>query len=47
MVVIDPLAYEMDIDHERSIYYMSEKATVGMQKVFEVLNTKNFQNKEN
>lgn len=47
MIVIDPLAYEMDIDDERSIYYMSEKATVGMQKLYEVLNTKNFQNKEN
>lgn len=47
MIVIDPLAHEMDIDDERSIYYMSEKATVGMQKVFEVLQTKNFQNKEN
>lgn len=38
MVVIDPLAHEMDIDDERSIYYMSEKATVGMQKVFDSLN---------
>lgn len=44
MVVIDPLAHEMDIDEERSIYYMSEKATLGMQKLYEVLNTK-FQNK--
>lgn len=40
MVVIDPLAHEMDIDDERSIYYMSEKATVGMQQLYEVLNTK-------
>jgi NAD-dependent deacetylase len=47
MVVIDPLAYEMDIDDERSIYYMSEKATVGMQQLYEVLNTQNFQNQEN
>lgn len=38
MVVIDPLAGEMDIDDERSIYYMCEKATVGMQKVFDSLN---------
>jgi NAD-dependent deacetylase len=37
MVVIDPLAHEMDIDDERSIYYMSENATVGMQKVFDSL----------
>ncbi len=41
MVVIDPLAHEMDIDDERSIYYMSEKATVGMQQLYEVLNTVN------
>jgi NAD-dependent deacetylase len=47
MVVIDPLAHEMDIDNERSIYYMSEKATVGMQQLYEVLNTQNFQNQEN
>lgn len=38
MVVIDPLAHEIDIDDERSIYYMSENATVGMQKVFDSLN---------
>jgi hypothetical protein len=37
----------MDIDDERSIYYMSEKATFGMQQLYEVLNTQNFQNKEN
>ena len=37
MVVIDPLAHKMDIDDERSIYYLSEKATDGMQKLYEVL----------
>ena len=37
MVVIDPLADEMDIDDERSIYYLSEKATDGMQQLYEVL----------
>jgi len=37
MVVIDPLAHEMDIDEERSIYYMSEKATVGMKQLYDVL----------
>lgn len=37
MVVIDTLAHEMDIDDERSIYYMSEKATVGMQQLYDVL----------
>jgi hypothetical protein len=37
MVVIDPLAHEMDIDDERSIYYLSEKATDGMQQLYEVL----------
>jgi NAD-dependent deacetylase len=37
MVVIDPLAHEMDIDEERSIFYMSEKATVGMKQLYDVL----------
>lgn len=37
MVVIDPLAHEMDIDDERSIFYLSEKATVGMQQLYKVL----------
>lgn len=37
MVVIDPLAHEMDIDDERSIYYLSEKATVGMKLVYDSL----------
>jgi NAD-dependent deacetylase len=37
MVVIDPLAHEMDIDEERSIYYMSENATVGMKQLYDVL----------
>ncbi len=37
MVVIDPLAHEMDIDDERSIYYLSEKATNGMRQLYEVL----------
>jgi NAD-dependent deacetylase len=37
MVVIDPLADEMDIDDERSIFYLSKKATEGMQQLYEVL----------
>ena len=37
LVVIDPLAHEMDLDDERSIYYLSEKATVGMQMVYDSL----------
>lgn len=37
MVVIDPLAHEMDIDDERSIYYISKKATDGMQQLYEAL----------
>jgi NAD-dependent deacetylase len=37
MVVIDPLAHELDIDDERSIFYLSEKATVGMQQLYKVL----------
>lgn len=37
MVVIDPLAHEMDIDEERSIFYMSEKATVGLKQLYDVL----------
>ena len=37
MVVIDPMAHEMDLDDERSIYYLSEKATVGMQMVYDSL----------
>ena len=36
MVVIDPLAHEMDLD-ERSIYYLSEKATDGMQQLYDTL----------
>ena len=39
MVVIDPLAHEMDIDEERSIFYMSEKATVGMKQLYDVLSS--------
>ena len=37
MVVIDPLAHEMDLDDERSIYYLSEKATDGMQQLYDTL----------
>lgn len=37
IVVIDPLASEMDIDDERSIFYLSKKATVGMSELYEVL----------
>ena len=37
MVVIDPLAHEMDIDEERSIYYLSENATKGMQQLYAAL----------
>lgn len=37
IVVIDLLAHEMDIDEERSIFYMSEKATVGMKQLYDVL----------
>jgi len=37
IVVIDPLAHEMDLDDERSIYYLSEKATVGMQQLYDTL----------
>lgn len=40
MVVIDPRAYEMDIDDERSIYYLSEKATTGMQQLYSALTQK-------
>ena len=37
MVVIDPMAHEMNLDEDRSIYYLSEKATVGMQMVYDSL----------
>ena len=37
MIVIDPHAKEMEIDEDRSIYYLSEKATDGMQKVYDSL----------
>ena len=36
--IIDPLAHEMDIDDERFIFYLSEKATDGMKQLYEVLN---------
>jgi NAD-dependent deacetylase len=39
MVVIDPMAHEMNLDEDRSIYYLSEKATVGMQMVYDSLST--------
>lgn len=37
MVFIDSLAHKMDIDEERSIFYMSEKATVGIKQLYDVL----------
>jgi len=37
MVVIDPMAHEMNLDEDRSIYYLSEKATVGMKMVYDSL----------
>ncbi len=37
MIVIDPKAKEMEIDEDRSIFYLSEKATDGMQKVYDSL----------
>ena len=40
MVVIDPRAHEMDIDDERSIYYLSKKATTGMQQLYSALKQK-------
>lgn len=37
MVVIDPLAHKMDIDDERTIYNLSERATIGMQMLYDSL----------
>lgn len=37
MVIIDPMADEMDIDDERSIYYLSKKAVEGMQLLYDSL----------
>jgi len=37
MIVIDPKAHELELDDERSIYYLSEKATNGMQQVYDSL----------
>ena len=37
MIVIDPQAYVMDIDEDRDISYLSEKAVDGMQKVYDSL----------
>ena len=35
--IIDLLAHDMDIDDERSIYYLSEKATNGIRKLCKTL----------
>lgn len=37
MVFIDPLAHTIDIDDERIIYTISEKATIGMQMLYDSL----------
>jgi NAD-dependent deacetylase len=37
MIIIDPQAYLMDIDEDREISYLSEKAVDGMQKVYDSL----------
>jgi NAD-dependent deacetylase len=37
MIVIDPKAHELELDEDRFIYYLSEKATNGMQKVYDSL----------
>ena len=37
MIIIDPQAYLMDIDEDRHISYLSEKAVDGMQKVYDSL----------
>jgi NAD-dependent deacetylase len=37
MIVIDPQAHEFEIDEDRSINYLSEIASVGMQKVYDSL----------
>ena len=37
MIIIDPQAYLMDIDEDRDISYLSEKAVDGMQKVYDSL----------
>jgi NAD-dependent SIR2 family protein deacetylase len=37
MIIIDPQAKEMDIDEDRSIYYLSEKAVDGMRMVYDSL----------
>ena len=37
MIIIDPQAYLMDIDEDRSIYYLSEKAVDGMRMVYDSL----------
>ena len=37
MIIIDPQAYLMDIDEDREISYLSEKAVSGMQMVYDSL----------
>ena len=37
IVVIDPRANEMNIDDERSIFYLAQKATSGMKQLYEAL----------
>ena len=37
MIVIDPKAHELELDEERFIYYLSEKAVDGMKMVYDSL----------
>jgi NAD-dependent deacetylase len=37
MIVIDPKAHELELDEDRFIYYLSEKAVEGMQMVYDSL----------
>ena len=37
MIIIDPLADEINFDEERSIHYINKKAVVGMQMVYDSL----------
>jgi NAD-dependent deacetylase len=37
MIVIDPKAHELELDEDRSVYYLLEKAVDGMQMVYDSL----------
>lgn len=41
MIVIDPKAHELELDEDRFIYYLSEKAVEGMQMVYDSLSKAN------